>query len=139
MTRPRFAFRIVGALALSLFSLAAFAAGEGPVEAVNASQLSTPAVPAEPEPWLLPEPVELSQCTAEFDCPDGSHIQCSDPNQCFVYAYICAIRCGNSNVVKCNDWPPGCEDPCDFSACIGAGGSRQDCETLHCTGFGGPD
>jgi hypothetical protein len=139
MSRLRFASGIVGCLALALFALAALGA-DGALEPATASQ-AAPAMkplPAEPEPWLLPEPIQLS-CTASFTCPDGSFIQCTDPSQCFVYAYICAIRCGNNNVVKCNNWPASCKDPCAYSDCIGQGGSPANCEDLHCTDFGGPD
>lgn len=144
MSRLRFAAGIAGCLALALFTLAAPGAERSP-EPATASQVApamTPLpaepLPAEPEPWLLPEPIQLS-CTASFTCPDGSFIQCTDPSQCFVYAYICAIRCSTNNVVKCNNWPSGCKDPCAYSDCLGQGGSQANCEDLHCTGFGGPD
>lgn len=145
MSRLRFAAGIVGSLGLALVTLAAFGADRAP-EPATALQVATamtplpaeplPAEPkpAEPAPWLVPEPIELS-CSASFTCPDGSFIQCTDPSQCFVYAYICAIRCGNNNVVKCNNWPPSCEDPCAYSECIGQGGSPANCERLRCNPF----
>jgi hypothetical protein len=140
VTKVRLAVLIVACLAVVPLAFTSPAADpvEAPaIQAEDDGPLMTP-MPEPEEPWLLPEPVQLA-CTASFTCPDGSFIQCTDPAQCFVYAYICAIRCGNNNVVKCNNWPPSCEDPCDYSACIGQGGSQSNCEDLHCTGFGGPD
>jgi len=77
----------------------------------------------------LPNPIELTGCSAELQCPGGTTISCTGNSYCSVWASLFFISCDGSPEY-CPCYGSVCWDASDPTCvcwCMEGGGSRFEC------------
>ncbi len=121
--------KLVRLLVLALLCLSPVLAAEDG----GRSEAQAPAAASEvAPPLLMPEPIALTSCTAQLNCPNGGSVSCNGQTSCTVHSNY--VTCdGNTFPCLSSCFPPGgCADPDGYCACKAAGGGGPGCALAHC-------
>ena len=83
-------------------------------------------------PEQMPEPISLTSCSAQLNCPNGGSVSCTGQTSCTVHSVY--VSCdGNNWICPGSCLPPsGCSNPDAFCACRAAGGGGPMCALAYC-------
>lgn len=83
-------------------------------------------------PEQIPEPISLTACSAQRNCPNGGSVSCTGQTSCTVHSNY--VTCdGNNWLCLTSCFPPGgCANPDAYCACKAAGGGGPMCALAHC-------